>query len=166
MTENNSRTTAPDASGAIPSVRDGLDFADLAEQMAATPLAADDLVGDLTGTILAVAGIQRLPQGLRTPVTWTISTLAQPLWRGKRLTQTHGTNMFLSRHRPRTFGEFSRTVTPEGHAALDYNQPRNPPPVRRITGELASVGPATLLGAMYLNVGNRRTTLMYFTLER
>ncbi|MBF6357704.1 hypothetical protein IU449_24685 [Nocardia higoensis] len=150
----------------IPAARDAFDFAALSAHMTAAPPAADPLLGDYTGTILAIAGFQRLPHALRAPITRMACAIGQPLWRGKRFHATDGTNMWLSGRHPRTFAGYACATADDGHTILDYDQPRNPRPLRGITGELAELGPGILLGAMYLTIGRRRATLLYFTLER
>lgn len=155
-----------DATAPIPTSRDGLGFADLASLMNASPSPVV-LAGDYTGRIVSLIALQRLPGMLRTPITSIVAMLARPIWRGKRFDGNTGTNLWIGRRRPRTFGDFAITTAQDGHhAALDYDQRTNPRPVRLITGEAAAMGPGVFIAAMYLTVMRRRITLMYFTLDR
>lgn len=155
-----------DATAPIPTSRDGLGFADLASLMNDSPSPVV-LAGDYTGRIVSLIALQRLPGMLRTPITSIVAMLARPIWRGKRFDGNTGTNLWIGRRRPRTFGDFAITTAQDGHhAALDYDQRTNPRPVRLITGEAAAMGHGVFIAAMYLTVMRRRITLMYFTLDR
>ncbi|MCV7000097.1 hypothetical protein [Mycolicibacterium alvei] len=153
------------AAYSVPIASDGLDFQALATAFASAgePAAA---LGDHTGRIVAVIGLQRLPLRPRRLFTRLMSAAAAGLWKGKRLAADSGTNLWLSARRPAAFGAYSRRSTAAGHDHLDYDVAVNPRILRPITGDLRRLGPGTLLGRMQIRLRKRTVTLMYFTLER
>jgi hypothetical protein len=130
--------------------------------------APTELQGDLRGTQIDLAGLDRLPRTLRSGILAVLRAPASP-WRGKRLAGNHGTNLWAIGPFRRTFARFR--VAPAGALdgsgpclQLDYDVPENPLPVRGIVGELRTLGPGLFLGRMHYRVGSGRTCLLYFTL--
>jgi len=131
--------------------------------------APDEVVGELRGTTIDVAGADRLPPRLRTALLAVLRAPAGP-WRGKRLAGTRGTNVWRVGPFRRAFAEFR--VTPaeavDGSGPclrLDYDVAENALPLRGILGEMRTLGPGLFLGRMHYRVGSARNCLLYFTLE-
>ncbi len=131
--------------------------------------ALEQLDGDLRGTQVDVAGVDRLPPRLRAALLAVLRAPAGP-WRGKRLAGTRGTNLWAVGPLRRTFAQFRVTLAEAVDGSgpclqLDYDVPENALPLRGILGELRTLGPGLFLGRMHYRVGSGRTCLLYFTLE-
>ena len=127
------------------------------------------LAGELRGTQIDLAGLERLPHRVRAAFLAILRAPAGP-WRGKRLSGGRGTNVWGVGPLRRTFGQFRVAVAPAVDGSgpcvqLDYDVPENPLPLRGILGEVRTLGPGLFLGRMHYRVGSGRACLLYFTLE-
>src|SRR5262249_25736862 len=134
----------------------------------AAPSAAQ-LVGTLRGTVVDLAGLGRLPPGLRAGL---LAALRGPagVWRGKRFTGPHGTNVWGVGRFERPFAAFrvdsGAAIDGSGSfVRLDYDVAENPLPVRAILGEARALGPGPFLGRRDYPAGSATACVAYFTLE-
>ncbi len=137
--------------------------AELFEHLPAVPPGA--LRGDFRGRIFAVKGLQRLPRPLTAALMWACQ-LPLPLWIGKRFGDIEGSNLWLFRTHPATFGHYAvKAATATQPLQLDYDTPRNQNALRAILGEVRQAGPELFLARMLYRTKKRTVTVLYFTLS-
>jgi hypothetical protein len=127
----------------------------------------DELDGGYNGRVLALAGTDMIPAGLRGALATVYGSFLMP-WRGKRFMAGDGetrigSNTWLT---PRGPDIVSFTCTAgDGSILLDYDVKSNPPPLRRIIGAVRRLAPGLYLGRMCLRAGDRLIPVLYFSLE-
>jgi hypothetical protein len=130
--------------------------------------APTELQGDLRGTQIDLAGLDRVPRAIRSGLLAVLRTPASP-WCGKRLAGSRGTNLWGFGPLRRPFAQF-RVATAEALDGsgpclqLDYDVPENVLPLRAILGELRTLGPGLYLGRMHYRTGSGHSCILYFTL--
>lgn len=160
--------TATVANPPIQNLREPLasgSFAQLAALFHSLPHPGEAPIGVLRGEAVALAGVQLLPPPARETATKLLARLIAPVWRGKRIAQGRGSNLWLPVGSPVPFGHFTVRREENGVLVLDYDTPENPRPLRRIVGELRTLAPGLHLGRMDVVTGRGRRTVLYFTLE-
>lgn len=129
---------------------------------------AGELDGSYRGRVLAVAGTDRVPVPARR-ILDLLYGAPSPLmpWIGKRFDTGAdgrvGSNIWLTDAGPH-FASY-RIVTENGDCVLDYDVAANPPPLRRIRGEIVRLAPGLYLGRMALRLVATTPVLLYFALE-
>lgn len=135
---------------------------------AGTAPTAGELDGAYHGRVLAVAGTDRMPTALRRVLDLAYGA-PSPLmpWVGKRFDaggdDRVGANIWLTNAGPH-FASY-RILLDEGTCVLDYDVAANPPPLRRIRGEVVRLAPGLYLGRMALRLPESSPVLLYFALE-
>jgi hypothetical protein len=130
--------------------------------------AADELDGDYPGTVLTGAGFESMPSWLAA----LARRLAAALWRAKSFSGSRGINLWWSplgliRRTPYRTAVEDSAIGGGDVLVLDYDLPANPPPARRVRGELRRLGANFYLGRMLLRRGGGGVKLVtYFTLHR
>lgn len=126
-----------------------------------------ELDGAYGGRLVAFRGLDALPSLVRGPLNAILTSALVP-WRGKRFSgdtegNRFGTNIWLTMFGP----DFTHFDVSQAASALqlDYNIPRNLPPIRSIRGEVRRLAPGLYLGRMSLQIRGQRTPLLYFTLD-
>lgn len=133
------------------------------------PASADQLCGALEGKLLAVAGLDVLPEPLRGILHLVANSAVSP-WKGKYFEAGRGANLWLGLDGGRHYGHFKTVLAPsmrgEGDVLqFNYDVMENPGLLRKIRGEARVLGPGLYLARMNYLTGSGHTTLLYFTLE-
>lgn len=131
------------------------------------PLAEGEIDGHWRGTLMAIAGLQRLPRPLARGLYRAFATPVVP-WAGKSFDGDAGANRWFSVRGP-VFLRFRVESVPsevDGQPVvlLDYNLPSNPAPARRIRGEVRHLGSGALLARMNSTTRRGYARVLYFTL--
>lgn len=127
-----------------------------------------ELDGAYHGRVLAVAGTDRAPAPARRLLDLLYGA-PSPLmpWIGKRFDADDGgrsgSNIWFTVAGPH-FASY-RIVSGGGACVLDYDVAANPPPLRRIRGEVVRLAPGLYLGRMALRLAATSPVLLYFALE-
>ncbi len=143
---------------------------ELDELFAALPPAqADALQGTLHGRLAATVGLASLPPVIRKRVFALTHAEFFP-WRGKSFSGDRGANVWVSAKRGIRFAAYSMRVEAAHDRSgpvlrLDYDVKENLAPLRRILGEVRTLGPGLYLGRMYYRIGGRAVRVLYFTLS-
>lgn len=131
------------------------------------PLAEGEIDGQRHGTLMAIAGLQRLPRPLARGLYRALATPVVP-WAGKSFDGDAGGNRWFSVRGP-VFLRFRvqtalSEVDGQPVVLLDYNLPSNPRPARMIRGEVRRLGSGALLARMNLATRRGYVRVLYFTL--
>lgn len=124
------------------------------------------LEGETEGRVLAGRG--PLQAGA---VREAVNTPLLP-WKGKHVERGTGANRFgygpLEHHGFEFETRIEPSLLPEDDEVLifDYDQPENPPGVRRIRDDLKEVDDGLFLGTSNVEVGDSYRFMTYFSLER
>jgi len=125
------------------------------------------LDGETEGRVLAGRGLLRVG-----PVRDAVNTPFLP-WKGKHIERGLGSNRFgygpLERHGFEFETEILPSLVPEDDddvVVFDYDQPENPPGIRRIRDDLKEVEDGLFLGTSNIEVGDGYRFLIYFALEQ
>lgn len=143
----------------------GASFAQLAARFDSLPRPVEAPLGVLRGEAVSLAGVERLPRGARQTLMRVLARVIAPLWRGKRIADDRGSNLWLPIGSPISFARFAVRHDPDGALRLDYDVPDNPRALRRIVGELRELAPGLYLGRMDVSAGGGLHAALYFTLE-
>lgn len=133
------------------------------------PIAEGQLRGALAGKLLAVVGLDTLPEPVRGVLHLVANSAVSP-WKGKYFEGDSGSNLWMGLELGRRFGHFKVSHAPsmQGRGELllfNYDVPENPAPLRAIRGEARALGPGLYLARMNYLSGSGHSTLLYFTLE-
>ncbi len=131
------------------------------------PLSEREIDGQWRGTLMAIAGVQRLPRPLARGIYRLLATPLVP-WAGKSFDGETGANRWFSKRGP-AFLRFdiktiASVVDGEPVVLLDYDVPSNPRPARMIRGEVRRLGSGALLARMNLATRRGYVRVLYFTL--
>jgi hypothetical protein len=126
-----------------------------------------ELDGVYRGRLISVRGFDLLPSIVRSALDIAFGTPLMP-WRGKRFGgdqegRRSGANVWLTTSGPDlVWFDLDRS---RGGLLLDYDVSRNPAPLRIIKGDVRRLAPGLYLGRMSLRIGQRTTTVLWFTLD-
>ena len=127
----------------------------------------DALDGETRGRVLAGRGPLRAEA-----VREIVNTPLLP-WKGKSIDHGLGANRFGYGPLERQGFEFETRMEPslvpedsDDVLIFDYDQPENPPGVRRIRDDLKEIDDGLFLGTSNVEVGDGYRFLIYFALER
>ncbi|MCX2819582.1 MAG: hypothetical protein ACI9QA_000873 [Methanobacteriota archaeon] len=126
----------------------------------------DALDGETEGRVLAGRGPLRAEA-----VREAVNTSLLP-WKGKRIDRGVGANRFGYGPLERQGFEFetriASSLVPDDNDVLifDYDQPENPPGVRRVRDDLKEVDDGLFLGTSNAKLGGGYSFVAYFALER